>query len=147
MTTLADARDAMQKLLKDAVDAYNAANGKTVPVLWEDTNSQDADGARGRDVSNLRMFVRHNLGDQDTLGGAGHRRFTRAGIVMVQVLTTPGDGFTTSDALVTVARNAFEGVSTPNGVWFRRVAVKELGKVGSFNQVNVTASFEYTETR
>lgn len=143
MTTLAEARDAINGRLRDAVDAYNAANSTSYSVYYEDVDKAEP-GAR---EANFRIFIRHNEGDQDTLGGAGRRRFSRAGVVMVQVMAPFGDGFTLGDALVTVARNAFEGVSTPNGVWFRRVSVKDVGKTGNFYQTNVTANFEYTETR
>lgn len=139
MTTLAQARDDINARLKAAVDAYDAS----LPVYYEDVGKREPEAT----AANLRVFVRHSDGDQDTLGGAGRRRFTRTGVVMVQVMAPFGDGFTLGDTLATVARNAFEGVSTPNGVWFRRVAVKEIGKTGNFYQTNVTANFEYTETR
>lgn len=143
MTTLSQARDEIMGALKAAVDAYNLANGADIQIFWEDVAKAEKD-AKG---AHLRAFIKHGDGDQDTLGGAGHRRFSRAGVVMVQVMTPHGDGFTLSDVLGTVARNAFEGVSTPNGVWFRKASVKEIGKTGGYQQVNVTANFEYTETR
>lgn len=141
--TLAEARDEINGALKAAVDAYNATVTPDIPVFWDDVDKaeQDAKGAH------LRAFVKHNEGDQLTLGGVGSRRFMRAGVVIVQVMAPFGDGFTQADTLATVARNAFEGVSTPNGVWFRRVSVKEIGKTGGYSQTNVTANFEYTEQR
>lgn len=143
MTTITEARDEINGLLKGAVDAYNLATGKSIQVYYDDVDKAEAGGKD----AHLRSFIRHADGDQDTFGGAGHRRFTRTGVVMVQVMTPFGDGFTLGDVLGIVARNAYEGVSTPNGVWFRRVAVKEVGKTGNFYQQNVTAYFEYTETR
>lgn len=144
MTTMAQARDDMNGKLKAAVDAYLAANaGKTCDLFYEDVEKAQSDG-KG---PHMRAFIKHNLGEHQTLGGVGHRRFSRAGIVMVQVMTPFGDGFTLDDTLATVARNAFEGVSTPNGVWFRRVAVKDIGKTGGYYQTNVTADFEFTERR
>ena len=143
MRTRAQARDEINGLLKAAVDAYNTANGSTYQVFYEDVDKaeKDATGAH------LRAFIKHNEGEQLTLAGVGNRRFSRVGVVMVQVMTPFGDGFTLDDALVTVARNAFEGVSTPNGVWFRKVSVKDVGKTGGYQQTNVTANFEYTERR
>ena len=143
MTTRDQARDEIHGLLKAAVDAYNTAHAASYQVFYDDVDKAEKD-AKG---AHFRAFVRHGDGGQDTLGGAGRRRFSRTGVVTVQVMTPFGDGFTLSDALATVARNAFEGTSTANGVWFRRVTANEIGKTGGFQQVNVTASFEYTETR
>lgn len=139
----AQARDDIMARLKAAVDA-NAAG---TPIRWEDVAIDEGNAAVDARIPELRAFIKFASGDQLTLGGVGSRRFTRAGVVIVQVLTPPGDGFTLADVLATVARNAFEGVSTPNGVWFRKVAVKSIGKTGSFQQTNVTANFEYTEQR
>jgi len=140
--TLAQARDEISNALKATVDAYNASN-PDVDIFWEDVEKAEK-GARD---AHLRAFIKFTDGDQMTLGSVGSRRFMRAGVVIVQVMTPFGDGFTLADTLGTVARNAFEGVSTPNGVWFRRTAVKSVGKTGGFQQTNVTANFEFTERR
>lgn len=147
MTTQAQARDEINGLLKGAVDAYNAANSAHVQVLAEDVQLKQSDKPDAGLAHFRGPYVKHNLGDSPTLGGVGHRRFTRAGVFIVQVMTPTGDGFTLGDALATVARNAYEGVSTPNGVWFRKVTTKEVGVSGGYYQVNVTGTFEYTETK
>lgn len=141
--TNAQARDEIMAALKVAVDAYNLANNPDIPVIWEDVEKAE----QGAKTAHMRAFIQFNEGDQITLGGVGSRRFMRAGVVIVQVMTPFGDGFTLADVLGTVARNAFEGVSTPNGVWFRRTAVRSVGKTGGFQQTNVTANFEFTEQR
>lgn len=144
MTTRAQARDDISGKLKAAVDAYLTANaGKSCDIFWDDVDKAQSAGS----IPHMRAFVKHGEPGGQTLGGVGRRRFTRAGVVIVQVMTPFGDGFTLDDVLATVARNAFEGVSTPNGVWFRRVTAREVGKTGGFHQTNVTAHFEYTETR
>lgn len=144
MTTLAQARDDINGRLKAAVDAYNTANGKSFKVFSEDVANPPQDGK----AAHLRgPYIRHNEPGAETLGPVGKRRFQRMGVAVVQVMTPFGDGFTLADTLGTVARNAYEGVSTPNGVWFRRTTVKEVGKTGNYIQVNVTTNFEYTEQR
>jgi hypothetical protein len=143
-TTLSVARDDIMTAFKAAVDAYNTANATAYPVFYDDVDKAQTDG-KG---AHFRVFIKHNLGDQATLGPAGRRQFCRNGVVLVQVMTPFGDGFTLNDALVTVARNAFEGVATPNQVWFRKVSPgKEVGKTGGFQQTNVSANFEYYELR
>jgi hypothetical protein len=141
--TLTQARDLINGALKAAVDAHNTANSTSYQVFYDDVDKAEKD-AKG---AHFRIFIKHSDGGQLTLGGTGSRRFSRVGILIVQVMTPFGDGFTLADTLATLARNAFEGVSTPNGVWFRRVAAKEIGKTGGYYQTNVTANFEYTERR
>lgn len=148
MTTQAQARDEINGLLKGAVDAYNAANSVAVQVLAEDVQIKQSDRPDAVSAHFRGPYIKHGTPpDGPTLGGVGGRRFTRAGILIVQVMTPTGDGFTLGDALATVARNAYEGVSTPNGVWFRKVTTKEVGVSGGYYQVNVTGTFEYTETK
>lgn len=145
MTTLSEARDAINGTLKAAVDASTSAG---TPILFEDVKVP-SDGPRP-DVITAHFrgpYVKHNLGDDQTLGPAGGRLFSRAGVFVIQVMTPVGDGFTQGDILATLARNAYEGVSTPNGVWFRKVTTKEVGVSGGFYQTNVTGTFQYTEQR
>jgi hypothetical protein len=91
-----------------------------------------------------RVSVKHNLRSQKTIGA---RLFDNLGIVIVEVYTPKGDGLTTARSLGTLVRNAFEGVSTPNGVWFRNTRVNEIGPDGHWSRVNVITEFEYDEVR
>ncbi len=140
--TQTQARDAINAAFKAALDAYNTANATSYAAVYQDVPTTPTTAAH------FRVFINHGSGDQQTLAGVGNRRFSRAGVVIVQIMTPFGDGFTLADKLVTVPRNAFEGVSTSNGVWFRRVSPGiEAGKTGDFYQMNVTANFTYTERR
>lgn len=144
MTTRDEARDEINGRVKAVLDAYNTAEGASLQAYYEDVSKMPSDGRS----AHLRVFVGHASGGQASLGGVGNRRFERRGIVTVQVMTPFGDGFTLADALATVARNAFEGVTTPNGVWFQNVSPgQEMGKTGPWQQTNVTATFVYTERR
>lgn len=91
--------------------------------------------------------IRHGTARQATLGGEGNRLFERIGIVIVQVFTPVGKGLQESYRLARVVAEAFEGRSSPGGVWFRNVGINELGKDGMFQQLNVTAEFQYHETK
>lgn len=147
MTTLAQARDDINKALGDAVSQYNTDNSSGIPILAEDVLTRQ-DGRPDSQFPHFRgPYIKHSLGDDQTLGPTGGRLFSRAGVFIIQVMTPVGDGFTQSDILATLARNAYEGVSTPNGVWFRKLVAKEVGVTGGFYQVNVTGTFEYTEQR
>jgi len=93
------------------------------------------------------VVVRHAMGRQDTLGGAGKRQFLRTGIVLVTINTPSTSGLSGGYVLAKVVTDAYEGVASPNGVWFRNVRINELGREGTFNQINVVIDFEYYETK
>ncbi len=94
-----------------------------------------------------QVVVRHAAGQQDTLGGVGNRSFLRLGVVIVTINTPSGSGLSTAYALAKVVADAYEGVSSPNGVWFRNVRINELGRDGTFYRTNVLIDFEYSEMK
>jgi hypothetical protein len=91
--------------------------------------------------------IRHAGGSQRTIGGLGYRQFARTGVLIVQIFTPIGNGLQESYQLAKVVTDAFEGKSSPLGVWFRKVAIREVGKDGMFQQLNVTVEFEYNEVK
>ncbi len=93
------------------------------------------------------VVVRHAVGQQDTLGGTGNRSFIRFGAVIVTINTPSTNGLQDSYQLAKVVADAYEGVSSPNGVWFRNVRITELGREGTFFQMQVAADFEYYEVK
>ena len=112
-------------------------------VFWDDVRDQ-------RDTSETpwaSFVIRHATGDQDTLGGRGARSFLREGTITVAIHTPTGNGLSESIALGTVARNIYEGNSSPNGVWFRKVRIQEVGRRGSFFQRNMLVDFQYYEVK
>jgi len=141
--TITEARDEMFAVFRTAWLGDPAS--ASVPVMWPDVAAQKppTSGAWAR------VTVQHNTGRQATLSnGVGQRRFRRTGVVTVQVFAPTGDGQEFSDQLATIAKNAFEGVTTsPGRVMFRDVRLREVGQDGNFYQVNVLADFEYDEVR
>lgn len=106
--------------------------------------------ADDRDTSNdpfFRVYVRHLTSGQRTLGGTGHRMFGRNGILTVQIYIPIANGLQESYQLGKVVIDAFEGKSSPNGVWFRRTRINEVGKDGMFHLTNAIVDFEYHETK
>lgn len=94
-----------------------------------------------------KVAVRHAAGQQDSLGGRGHRSFLRFGVLIVTIHTPSGSGLSDAYALAKVVADAYEGASSPNGVWFRNVRINELGRDGTFYMTNVLVDFEYSETK
>jgi hypothetical protein len=95
-----------------------------------------------------RVTIRHGSRRQKTLGADPNSRiFDNNGIAFFEVYTTTGDGGVLAYQLSEVVRNAFEGISTPNGVWFRDCVAEETGLEGMWSRRNVTCAFEYDDRR
>lgn len=95
-----------------------------------------------------RVILRHTNSAQASLSGdAGTRRFQRNGILTIQVFEPIGKGLSGSTDLPKIVQDAYEGVETTSGIWFRDVTLKEIGRDGDFYQTNVVAIFEYDEIK
>lgn len=135
--TYEQANDDMLSLLKAAWDQTGYM------IHWEGIRDQ-----RDTDMSPwATVVVRHATGQQDTLGGAGSRQFLRRGTILVGINTPSTSGLSEAYQLAKVVADAYEGVASPNGVWFRNVRINENGRNGTFNQMNVVVDFEYYETK
>jgi len=145
MTALFDvARDEILGRFKTQWDADTpAVNGTVIPtIFYEGINTL---GDQPHDAAWAQIFIRHNDAFQRTLGPAGSRRFTKLGIVTVQIFVPleTGVGLTLMEALAKIAEDAFEGKTTINNIWFRNVRIIEVGVEGPWYQANVLADFEY----
>ena len=147
--TLANFREAKAEM----VAAFNtvwlasagAVNGGVVPsVHWEGSPFSPP-----KDAAWARFSIRHGLSEQATLAGAdgtGTRRFEKFGIVQVQIFTPlTTRNLILAEELADVAKSAFEGISTANGIWFQGTRILEVGADDSWFQTNVIANFRYDE--
>lgn len=135
--TYAQAVDDMLTMLKTAWDPTGHE------LFYDNVREQRED-----DTSPWAMvMVRHATGGQDTLGAVGGRMFSRIGIMIVTINTPSGSGLSSAYSLAKVVADAFEGTSSPNGVWFRNVRINESGRDGAFYQTNVVIDFEYFESK
>lgn len=98
------------------------------------------------DTAWVRLSIRHNASNQESLGATGTRKFTRGGVVMVQVFGRLNKGSREADTLAQSAQAVFEG-RTVSGIRFLDVVPREIGPSESWYQFNVEANFEYTETK
>jgi len=95
-----------------------------------------------------RVTLRHIAAGQGSLSGeSGQRMFDRSGILTIQIFVPPGKGLAEATDLPKILQDAYEGVRTTNGAWFRDVVVQEVGIDGDFFQTNVIAIFEYDEIK
>jgi hypothetical protein len=102
------------------------------------------------DLGYARVTVLHNRSQQSSLAGeVGSIRWTRSGLVIIQCFgpINTGRGLDTSLALAKIAKDAFEGKSSPGGIWFRRCGINEIGPSNGWFQVNASAEFTYDEVK
>ena len=128
--------------------AWDAGPSPVPPVLYADRTSDlppDADYARVTVQHN--EFEQRTLGGKPSLGGSG-RRFRRSGIITIQIFTINDAGLTSSDALVDLLVDAFEGEDTSSdAVEFINVRANEVGHDGVWHQTNVLAEFRYDRVK
>lgn len=138
--TVAQARDEMLTL----ITAAWTANAGGLPLFYDDRPGEPPTNGTGW----ARVNIQHNLGAQSTISNPiGNNLFRRDGLLTVQIFAPIGKGLSQADALAKVALDAFEGKSTPNGVWFRKVRMREIGPDKSWFNVNVYAEFNYDEAK
>ncbi len=142
--TLTEARNEIHQAYQTVWDAGSAAlNGGAIPPTSYDAVAFDTPTA----ATWARIRVRHEQGEQVTLGPPAQRRFNKTGTVIVSIFTPVSTSLDTSkaEALAILAKSAFEGKTTPSQVWFRDVTINEIGVEESWFQVDVIATFNYDD--
>lgn len=135
--TYEEAVDQMFDLLKEAWAPTGYA------AFYDDV----AQERMGTDAPFIRAFIRHSSGGLQAFGSTEKQSFERMGYLMVQIYTPVAKGLSESYRLAKIVSDAFEGKSTPEGVWFRRGRISEAGKDGMFKVLNFVTDFEYTEIK
>lgn len=130
--------DAKELLTQEFVTAW----GATTPI---DLDNEKIDPPN--DAAWVRVAIRHNASNQETLGGVGNRFFTRGGSAFIQVFGRLNKGSREADTLAQQARAVFEGKTIANEIRILDVIVREIGPDEAWYQVNVEAQFEYTEIK
>ena len=133
MTTLAEARESIY-------EAFKVGWSGETPFYY------DNEIAKMDDDPWVRLVVRHNKGDQETLGAVGNRKFERGGLVIVQVFVPLDLALARADELASLVQDIFEGKTIEN-VRFHGVLTREIGPDTKWYQLNVEAPFYYNETK
>lgn len=73
------------------------------------------------------------------------QRYTSVGLLFVQLFCPMSDAEakTKGDALAELVRNAFRGVETPGGVWFRNPRATPLSPQDNAYRFNIVVDYEY----
>lgn len=147
--TREQARDEILTVLKTAWDAGVESAG--VPIYYQNTEGDPANTqiTGTTDPSSwARATLLHNIRRQGALSAAtGHILYEIEGILTIQLFTPHGDGLLKSDKLSKIVEDAFDGVKTPSGVWFKNVRSNEVGPSGAWFQTNVVVEFNYDEIK
>jgi len=133
---------------KEATDEMQAMvwgvwEATTFTMFWESVRDE-------RDTTEVEWaatFIRHGASQQVTFGPVGSRLFERQGTIMMNCFAPIGKGLSESYAMGKILADAFEGNSSPGGVWFRNVRINEIGREGQFYQTNVLADFTYNQIK
>lgn len=138
MTTIVDARK--------AVYDYVIANYTGIPEARITADNEGFSAPQG--LSWARISMQEETSEQETLGGVGHRWFSRRGTLFFQI-NVPADGGTAvADGLAKEARSLLEGVSLASGeLHLFASTVRRIGPNGPWFQVSVDTAFEFTEIR
>ncbi len=135
--TFKEATDEMLVMVKAAWDPTGH------DMFWESVR----DDRNTTEVPWASTNIRHALSSQATLGGVGNRIFERNGVIIIMVFTPIGLGLSSSYTLAKILADAFEGQSSPGGVWFQNVRINEIGREGQFFQSNMLVDFTYNEVK
>lgn len=143
--TVAQARDQMMTLFKDAIDGGGAPVTGFV-TIWDGVDKQPTPPTFPTPWA--RIAAKHNSGNKSSLANAnGVSRYTRRGILVVQLFTDGGKGLVSNDEILAIILGAYEGKTTTGGLVFRNCRFQEVGADGPWFQTNFFADFEYDEVK
>lgn len=118
ITNLSDADKEMAELFRQA---------------WEVTAQYDCDwpnqkaGTHEPEDIWARWNIDYGLGNQVTFGKKTQRKFSKGGLIYINVFTPLGGGLAQARDASQIAIFAYEGQRTPSDVWFRDVRIESEG--------------------
>lgn len=147
--TFEQARDEIHTLFKTAWDAGGSSNGVAVLYVDSKITVPKGDDADSNPLPWARIAVSHSGGSQASLSGGigGAKRWSRIGLVIIEIFTPLGVGGVLADQLAKITVDAYEGKTTPGAIWFRNVQLNEIGANGAWWKNNIVVEFEYDEIK
>ena len=120
-------------------DYIKTGLGGGVPIFLDD----DADTPETETY--MRLNIRHNDGEQSSMGAPGSNRFRRFGGVTVQIFQKQGKFGTEARELAENALALFAGIEN-SGITYYNGSVREIGNdARGWYQINVITEFRYDE--
>lgn len=131
---------------REAIYERFLTNFTAVPAARIDAANEDFDPPVGQPW--VRLSVTHNTATQQSLGGAGQRKFLRFGSFFVSIYVPENTGLQTADTIANSVRQLMEGVSLNNNdIRMNACTITEIGIVDGWLLVQAETVFNYTETR
>lgn len=118
------------------------------PVRWQGQEQSSPPDRSAQAFARIKMD--HVQRTQGSLSNeSGQRKWLNEGIIMIQCFgsVSTGRGLGIAESLAILAKNAFEGKTSPGGIWFRKCRTNEVGSEDGWFQVNAVAEFSYDEVR
>lgn len=118
-------------------------------TLWGTTSPFTFANEQFNEPENLpwvRLTVLNELGQQETQGVIGNRKYNRSASIKAQVFTLANTGVSKSDELTTKIQDIFEG-NTFTGVYIYNSNINEIGTDGKWYMALVEISFFYDEIK
>ena len=146
MTDIATAKDDIAKIFYDAWIADSIS--QDIKVYFD--KKDDDVSLKNGSSSWARFTIKHFDGgfSRQSLTDSGRKKsYQRDGVVIIGIFTPIGEGVTLDSSLASIAMGAFEGKTTPNGVWFRSARFNEVGVSNAWFQTNVKVNFNYSEIK
>lgn len=144
ITKMSDADREMAELFRQA---WEVTNGYKCD--WPNHKSPD----HQEDEIWARWALDYLTGFQTTMASTGSRKFTKEGLIYINVFTPLGEGLVNARDASQIAIDAYEGKRTPSDVWFREVRIdseghgRGSGKDKSWWTTTVVARFTYEYLR
>ena len=147
--TYQQARDAMFTLFYLAWTSNAPAIVGSVPeIRW-----QGKEVAAKPPVDNYWCRVSaSNVGEpqgslQSSVASPGNRRYNAQGILVIELFCpmSVSDSHVKGEDLAVVARDAFKGKETSNGVWFRNATIKARPASEDAYRFNIVVEYEYDD--
>lgn len=137
-TTLSQAKDEIYAIIKEVWDPTN------YEVLWDDLTGEPPDTTDPW----IRTSIYFSDGGQGSLcGEEGATIWSRTGFVTIQLFSPSGQGMDNNLSYGQEFLNAYEGVRTASGVWFRNARYNPIGISGNFFQGNAIVNFMYDDVK
>jgi hypothetical protein len=83
----------------------------------------------------------------DNTGLPGQKRYTSLGLVIIQFFMPKNvaNAKSLGRTLAMIAKNAYRGKNTANGIWFKNVRINDLPTFEDWYRLNVIAEYSYDE--
>lgn len=134
---------------RECVTIFTAAVNPVWPNAEQRYDGREVNSSPRPNISWFRWTFMHTDGGQASLANHdGKRRWRREGLIIVQCFgALDFGGKTLAQRMAESVRDAYQGQSTPGGVWFRNATTGEVGIDGPHYQVNAIIQFNYDEVR